>query len=299
MQVWAWLSWPSPGNTGWPYGRRPGDACIRARGAHAIRADDRFDARDGQLQFHRLGRGRNEEAALRGLRLHRVHRHADVHDGRGGGCASRSSCSSFKNALASSEGTGSRSVRSWVERFSRSQSQAQFVGGEGAGGQAGGQSVDQAGQQERQRLEQFHGIIQLDFVFEAERIVEREQLALRFSARQFAQAQAFGAEPLGDAQRRQGGEILKAADAPAVEGFLQFGRRGEQREGQDRPGIWLRRRRGSMLTPENPRAAQMAASGFDAMAMLALTWIRRRGGRAPRQYPAAIRRAGQGRMRRK
>ena len=50
--------------------------------------------------------------------------------GAGGGCASRSSCSSFRNALESSEGTGSRSVRSCVARFSSFEPQAQFVGGQ-------------------------------------------------------------------------------------------------------------------------------------------------------------------------
>ena len=130
---------------------------------------------------------------LRGLRLHRVHPHPDVHDrAPAAGSRARSSCSSFRNALVSSDGTGRRSVRSCVPRGFELEAEAQLVGGEAAGGQARGQSVDQARQQEGQRLQQFDGIFQFDLVFEPQRIFERQQLAVRFAARQFAQVQPFG-----------------------------------------------------------------------------------------------------------
>ncbi len=214
------------------------------RGADPVFAHDGFDARQGQLQLHRLGRGGDEQAALRGLRLHRVHRHPDVHDGRGGRVRGQIELQQLQKRFGIERRHGQAQGALVGGAVFQLEPQAQLVGGQRAGGQAGGQSVDQARQQEGQRLQQFHRVIQLDFVFETERVFERQQLALGFAAGQFAQAQAFGAEPLGDAQRRQRGQILKAADAPAVQRLLQVGRGGEQRERQRRRETWPRRRRG-------------------------------------------------------
>ncbi len=99
------------------------------------------------------------------------------------------------------------------------EAQAEFVGGEAAGGQACGQSVDQPGQQEGQRLQQFHGIFQFDLVFETEYLRQRKQLAIAFAARQFAQAQSLRSEPFRDAERRQRRHFLEAPDPPALKSF--------------------------------------------------------------------------------
>ena len=75
-------------------------------------------------------------------------------------------------------------------------------------------------------------------------------------------------------ERRQRGQFLKAPDAPALQGFQQFGRVGDSSaSGSVRQEFGLRRRTESCSTPANPRAAQMAASGLAASARLAFTPI--------------------------
>ena len=50
------------------------------RRAHPAFPHERLYARQRQFQLHRLGRDGNEQAGLRGLRLHRVDAHPQVHD---------------------------------------------------------------------------------------------------------------------------------------------------------------------------------------------------------------------------
>ena len=89
------------------------------------------------------------------------------------------------------------------------EAQAELIGGETAGGQTRGQSVDQSGQQKGQRLQQLHWIIQLDLVFEIERLCNRKQFAIAFAARQFAQAQSL---------RSRAAPRCRAAAAPPFPG---------------------------------------------------------------------------------
>ena len=138
------------------------------------------DARQRQFQLHRLGRGRNKQPALRGLRLHRVDipskraRRAPPADALPDRAAAVSETPWYP-AKAPAGAACARACRA-VFQF---EAQAEFVGGQRARGQARGQSVHQARQQEGQRLQQLHRIIQLDLVFETQRIFERKQLALR------------------------------------------------------------------------------------------------------------------------
>ena len=85
--------------------------------ARAAFADDRLNARQRQLQFHRLRRGEHEKAALRGLRLHGVHAQLDPFDGRRGRMAGQIEPQQFQKRFA-------------VERRRR-QPQRAFVSGAG------------------------------------------------------------------------------------------------------------------------------------------------------------------------
>jgi len=67
------------------------------------------------------------------------------------------------------------------------QPQAQLVGGQPARGQPRGEAVEQARQQEFERLQQLYRIFQLELFFKPRWLFERRQLALRFAARQLAQ----------------------------------------------------------------------------------------------------------------
>src|SRR4051794_40268078 len=94
------------------------------------------------------------------------------------------------------------------------EAEAQFVGGESAGSEARGEAIDEAREEKRERLQKVHGVFEFDLVVETERIFEREQLTVGFAAGQLAEMQALGSEALGDAEGRQCGEFLEAADAP-------------------------------------------------------------------------------------
>src|SRR5476649_2716927 len=126
--------------------------------------------------------------------------------------------------------------------------------------------MDQPRQQKCQRLDEFQRIFQVKSILEARQFFDRRQLAFDFAARQLTQPQTFGAEPLGNTQRRQGGHIPKPADAPAVQGLVQFGE-GDNSASGSVPRNLASSPYGTMLTPGNPRAAQMAASGFAATAI--------------------------------
>ena len=54
-----------------------------------------------------------------------------------------------------------------------------------------------------------------------ERLLEREQFAVELSAGERTEVETFGAEPLGDAQRGERGQMVESSDAPAVERLEQ------------------------------------------------------------------------------
>jgi hypothetical protein len=81
-----------------------------------------------------------------------------------------------------------------------------------------------------ERLEQVDRVVELDFVFEVERLFDREQFAIAFAAGEFAEMQSFGAETLGDPEGRERGEIVEAADAPPFECLGEVGGGREDRE---------------------------------------------------------------------
>jgi hypothetical protein len=209
--------------------------------AGAAFADDRLDAGQRQFQLHWLGRGEHEQAALRGLRLHGVHAQLDPFNGRRGRMRRYVEPQQFQKRF-SIERRRRQPQRAFINGAGfQMQMEAQLIGGEAACGQPCGEAVEQARQQEFERLQQLHRIFQLELFFESRRLFERKQLALRFPARQLAQAQSFRPQPLRDPQRRQRGQILKAAYAPALERFLQFRRKGAAARPAGSPGTWLHR----------------------------------------------------------
>ena len=136
----------------------------------------------------------------------------------------------MRNAWESRDGPGEAQGALVRRARLQFQAQAEFVGGQAARGEARNEAVQQTREQEGERLQQFHGVLEFDLLFEAERLLDGHELALRLATRQFAQAQPFGTQALGNAQRRQRGQVLKPADAPALQGFPQFRRRIEQRD---------------------------------------------------------------------
>ena len=75
-----------------------------------------------------------------------------------------------------------------------------------------------------------------------------------FSARQFLQPHAFLAQPRGDSEIRQRGQIAKRANAPARQRLRHFFRGCEQSRPAGWPEIWLHRHAGRMLMPAKIRA---------------------------------------------
>jgi hypothetical protein len=200
--------------------------------AHASFAHDGLDARQRQLQFHRLRRHRHKQAALGSLRLHRFDGEPDMHDGRGRRMRRQIELQQLQKRFGIERRHGQPQRALMRGAGFQLQPQPQLIGGQAARGQAYRQPVDEPRQHEGQRLQQLHRILQLQLVFETERLGKRRQLALGFAARQLAQMETFRAEALGDAQRRQSGHVVETADAPALQGFLQFRRRAQQGQRQ-------------------------------------------------------------------
>jgi len=171
------------------HAKRVGTVSVEQLGAaRTAFADNRLDARERQLQLHGLRRGEYEKAALRGLRLHRIHAQLDPFDGRRGRMAGQVEPQQFQKRF---------SIERWRRQPQRAfmrgagfqlQVQAQLISGQPARGQPRGEAVEQARQQELKRLQQFHRIFQLELFFKPRRLLERRQLALRFPARQLAQS---------------------------------------------------------------------------------------------------------------
>src|ERR1035441_6800466 len=158
-------------------------------------------------------------------RLPRVDAHPQVDDGAVGRMGFQIELQQFEERLGIERGDRQAQTAFVSTAGLQFETQAEFVGGQAARGQTRGLSVDQARQQEGERLQQFDGVIELDGVFKMERIGERKQLAVAFAAGEFAEAQSFPSEPFGDAERRECRHFVEAAYAPALQGFEQLGSR--------------------------------------------------------------------------
>ena len=133
------------------------------------------------------------------------------------------------------------------------QPQSHLMGGERTRLQARAKLIEQPAQDEGQRLEQRHRILQLHDFFEVERRLAGDQRAMGPAARQLLQAHSLLSQALGKLQGGQRRERLKRPHAPAVERFKNFPSRRERVHRQAAQALRFLASGDQGYSPEAPR----------------------------------------------